>query len=74
MASNRIYLVTVGRVTGPQEDRLIRAKSKAAALAHVAADTIRATLASQDALVGALSAGVAIEDAAAGAYQVPTDE
>lgn len=65
-AKHRIYLV-VSTVSVSDSlttsTRLVRARSRAAAYAHVAQDTINVTLPDQDAFAQALGAGVRIEDA-----------
>lgn len=59
--THRIYVVT-HRTDGSQ--RLVRATSNAAAIRHVAADTLGSALAAQDTLVELLQSGVKVEEAA----------
>ena len=54
--ANRIYLVTVGEI-----ERLVEAQSRAQAVAFVTADTIKASLASQEDLVRLVREGALIE-------------
>lgn len=64
----RIYHVTDGL-----QDHLVRAGTRAQALGHVARNTLKVELASQEALVHLIQQGTAIEEA--GAEQEPsTDE
>jgi hypothetical protein len=67
MASpQRIYLVAAQAApTPPGIARLVRATHMAQALRHVAADTLRVSVASQEELVGLITAGVAVETASA---------
>lgn len=62
MATTRIYYVE-GRGEGPA--RLVKAISKAQAYGHLARAAFKLHVASQENLVGALSAGAKIEDATA---------
>jgi hypothetical protein len=60
---SRIYEVKIALPTPTV--RLVRAANVAAAFRHVAESLIEAEVATQDALVALLSAGVKVEDAAA---------
>lgn len=64
----RIYHVTDGL-----QDHLVRASTRAQALGHVARNTLKVELASQEALVHLIQQGTAIEDAAA-EQEPSTDE
>jgi hypothetical protein len=59
MATNRIYAVT----NGAGDVRLVRASNRAQAVNHVARATFSAEVATQDALILAVSQGVKVEDA-----------
>lgn len=61
--SNRIYVIHDKRGTGPGDQRLVRAGTRAQALRHVAQDVFFVNIASQDALVRLLSRGATVEDA-----------
>ncbi|PJK07965.1 hypothetical protein CO610_07315 [Lysobacteraceae bacterium NML95-0200] len=58
----RIYVVT-NSASSPTSQRLIRASNTAQALRHVANDTFDVVVASQDALVTLLGAGIQVETA-----------
>lgn len=62
MTKKRIYAVTI-KLTAASP-RLVRAASAAEAFRHVASEMIAAELASQDALIEAVTNGVKVEDAA----------
>ena len=64
----RIYHVTDGL-----KDHLVRASTRAQALGHVARNTLKVELASQDALVHLIQQGTEIEEAGA-EQETSTDE
>jgi hypothetical protein len=66
-----IYLIT-NRSTDAQ--RLVRAANKAAAIRHVAADTLGAQVAAAETLVELLQDGVRVEDAGAEPPTAPRDD
>jgi hypothetical protein len=61
-ATTRIYAVTPKAGDKPATPRLVRAPNSAQALRHIASEW-NVTLASQDDLVKAISAGAKVEDA-----------
>lgn len=65
----RIYHVTDGL-----KDHLVRASTRAQALGHVARNTLKVELASQEALVHLIQQGTAIEEAGAEPQETSTDE
>lgn len=60
--STRIYVVT----NGAAEPRLVKASTPAQAIRHVTRPMYKAEVASQDALVAALTKGVKVETASEG--------
>jgi hypothetical protein len=62
---SRIYVIHDQRGSGPGDQRLVRAGTRAQALRHVAQDVFAVNIASQDALVRLLSSGASVEDAGA---------
>lgn len=62
---SKIYLVTAQAVANAEPSTfLVRAKTRAGAVAHIAASTIRARIPTQDELVRAATAGAVILNAA----------
>lgn len=63
-ADSRIYVVkSKGSENNPADTSLVRAKTKAAALRHLAAQVFVADVAKQQELVDLVTAGVQVEDA-----------
>ena len=60
MSNTRIYLV---EGPGPEDETLVRAATKAAAVNHRIGSLISARVAAQDDLVAAMARGVKVEDA-----------
>jgi hypothetical protein len=60
--ATRIYTVTI-KHPGAEVRRLVRAYNQAQAIRHAAADTITASVATQDECVGLAAAGQIVEDA-----------
>lgn len=68
MATQRIYIARVGDKT-----RLVKASHPSPVVSHVSRDLIKVSVAKQDELVAAISAGVAVEDINAQPDQLPLE-
>ena len=61
----RIYIIADAKSPDISEPRLVRATTQSQALRHVASDSFRVKVASQDELVEHVGNGVEVEDASA---------